>query len=1716
MDVFGVHGQMIDDYRSFTSSSVDVLDPTIRQHIDDLAESNEQWPEPWLSLNPVFASGGSIDELVTEGLLHPECERIFRPKSGPDDAGGRPITLHRHQREAIEAAGTGQSYVLTTGTGSGKSLAYIIPIVDRVLRMDPKPPGVKAIIVYPMNALANSQVGELEKFLRYGFGEGGEPVTFARYTGQESAEERQATLRNPPDILLTNYVMLELVLTRPEERRRLVQAAQGLHFLVLDELHTYRGRQGADVAMLVRRVRDACQSPNLQCVGTSATMASASTAADQRSVVAQVASQVFGTEVTPDRVIGETLARATIGDSADESTLNSEILAGGAVGDYQQLAASPLVTWIESEFGLAIDDATGAIVRRRPVTVHDASARLAGLTGQTRDECETAIRATLMAGSAQPHPTTGRPLFAFRLHQFLSKGDTVYVSIEPEDIRHVTSTYQVVVPGEPHKALMPLAFCRECGQEYLVVARTEQRNTVRYRPRRDRDASGGDDANGYLYVSTDQPWPADPIADGRYPDSWIADGQIVDRLSKHRPRPVRVGLDGAETDDGLPMTYVPSPFRFCLRCKISYEQARGSDFAKLATLDAEGRSSAVSVLSASIVRSLKQMPADALPADARKLLTFVDNRQDASLQAGHFNDFVQVVQLRGALHRALTQCGSLRHDDVAQQTVAALGLPFDSYAQTPDAQYGARAAAERAFAGFIEYRLYADLQRGWRVTMPNLEQTGLLRIDYESLPEIAGDSDLWRATAAPLSSAPSGEREDLCRIVLDEFRRELAIDVECLSLDGYERLRRSSDQHLTGLWALASRDIAPIVASVSTRSGSPGRPRQEVRFTGRSALGRYIKDRSGLRRLDGTALDTADAQEIIEHLLDVLARVGLLNKTTNTPADGPTYRLKASAVIWALGNGLAGAPDPLRRTAAADQGLRINPFFQNLYRATAASLAGLRAREHTAQVGSHDRQEREDEFRSGALPLMFCSPTMELGVDIASLNAVGLRNVPPTPANYAQRSGRAGRSGQPALVVTYCATGNSHDQYYFRRSRDMVAGSVAAPRLDLTNEALLASHLHALWLSETGADLRSRMPQLLDVGDPGKPINADLATAIGDPDAITRAIARAEQITLPLREDLERTPWWHEQWTATVIGAAPRSFDAACNRWRDLYQAAMADQDEQNRIVLDTSALPKARKAAESRRREAEQQLRLLRNEDSDRGHSDFYTYRYFASEGFLPGYSFPRLPLAAYIPGVRSAAGRGDGGDYLQRPRFLAISEFGPGSLIYHEGARYEVQRVQIPMAAGGIGTVDLQDARRCEECGYHHQRQAGLDVCENCSASLAPPRTQLMRMQTVFTRRRERISSDEEERRRAGFEMETSFRFSQHGPRSGRVNAAVVGNDGPLAELTYGDTATVRVTNLGRRRRKNPNVLGYWLDTVKGHWLSDKAAADATPQDDDLPAADETPTKAKVIPYVEDTRNIAVVRLSASVDETIATTLRYALERGMEAEFQLEDSELSSEALPDPAERARMLFTESAEGGAGVLRRLHAEPDALARAAQRALEIAHFSRMGDDLAHADTARERCEKACYDCLLSYGNQSDHQLIDRHAIRDLLLALASARTTPETQTVGADAAAAAALSRCRTEAERRFVEFLVANEFRLPDAVHFSVGTASADFAFYGEGSGTAVLIDSADMSAGPGRDAAAEDEFLDHGWSVLRLLENGDWLTEVRANRSVFGAGRT
>jgi hypothetical protein len=1567
-------------------------------------------------------------------------------------------------------------------------------------------------------------------------------VTFKRYTGQEKPDERRRILADPPDILLTNYVMLELVLTRPDERQHLVKAAKGLRFLALDELHTYRGRQGADVAMLIRRLRDQCDAENLQVIGTSATMSSEGTAADQKQVVADVATRLFGSEVTPERVIGETLVRATAEtiDGGPALTAATAAAARGEIArDYDGFVIDPLASWAETTFGLdiEIDPATGQahLIRSAPTTVPEAAERLAAATGLDEQQCAEALKNVLRSGSKATNPATKRPVFAFRLHQFLSKGDTVYVSLEPEDSRHITGTYQVSVPGKRDHALLPLGFCRECGQEYMVVAKTERGGVTSFVSRRDADASGGDSVTGYLYVSSDLPWPDDPQAEGRLPENWlVADPdtgelELLDSKRKYLPAKVSINHDGSldQSGSGLTAWFMSTPFAFCLRCGVSYEQVRGADFGKLATLDAEGRSSAVSLLSAAVVRALRGKDAADLGPAARKLLTFVDNRQDASLQAGHFNDFVQVTQLRGALYQALQQAGEngLTHEDLAANVTKALSLTPKDFAQAPEAKFTAKADAERALRSVVEYQLYVDLQRGWRVTMPNLEQAGLLTVSYRDLPELAADADSWRGKGH-LEWLDADKRRELAHILLDEFRRVRAIDADILTDDGFDKIKRASRASLIEPWAMGEDDRLVDVGTVIPRPAKAGGRRGILTVTSFGAFGRHLRrGDSGLP----SKLDRADIDTVITDLLAVLTDAGLTTRTGTS--DGPEYRLNAGSLIWHVGDGTRGATDPLRRRYQDGETARVNPFFRDLYQHLADGYSGLAAREHTAQVPQPERIQREDDFREGRLPLLFCSPTMELGVDIADLNAVGLRNVPPTPANYAQRSGRAGRSGQQALVLTYCATGNAHDSYWFRRSREMVAGSVIAPRLDLTNEDLIRSHVHAIWLAETNESMHSSITELLEAGGeaPGLNVIPELWESVNDPRMTARARVVAERVLGELRRtwaaDGVNPAWWSETWVTEQIGRAAMAFDQSFDRWRVLYRTALAEYHEQNKVAVSTSASKWDRKQAERRRADARNQLALLRNDDVEYGATDFYSYRYLASEGFLPGYSFPRLPLAAYIPARRG--GKYDG-DYLQRPRFVAISEFGPNALIYHEGARYEVTRIQLPRAADGApaggsaaGTA-TESVKRCQHCGYHHDGASVTDMCEHCGERLAGSDSGLLRLQTVFTRRRERISSDEEERRRAGYELETSFRFADRGDRPSHTAAQAVNAAGePIVMLDHGDAAIMRVANVGRRRRKNPSDRGYWLDVQLGQWLTDKQAADRTVDADGLDSKDDVAFKQKVIPYVEDRRNILLVRLAdGPVSDELAATLRAALERGIEATFQLEDAELDAIALPDSDGRGRMLLTEAAEGGAGVLSRLVEEPDALRRVARAALEIIHYDPdTGADLGHAPGARERCEKGCYDCLLAYSNQYEHTLIDRHLVVELLREIS--RGTVTAGSGGKTRAEQQAwLNKLRdSELEKRFVDWLVERGYRLPDDAQITVDAARArpDLVYRLADSPVAVFVDGPhhDGAMQQARDAAAAERLEDCGWAVVRIRFDEDWQDWARANAWLVGSGR-
>ena len=448
LDIFNFRNEVIGDYRRYIESFLKIRDEKVKAFVDNELEKGQLWTDPLVQLNPKYRLGASVTTLVQQRVLHPDCTRYF-------SQDGKPFTFHYHQKEAFETAQRQEPYVVTTGTGSGKSLTYVVPIIDDLLH-HPEIKGVRAILVYPMNALINSQEEELRKFLKQ------VPNTHIRvekYTGQEKLDKKTEIQNNPPQILLTNYVMLELMLSRTHEDK--LVASPDLKFLILDELHTYRGRQGADVAILIRKLRQRC-GQKLLCIGTSATMSSEGSRQQRRQVVADVASKLFGVEIQPSNVIDETLERSIKSAAPTTEKLRESIIQGLPPKSEQTLDAfkqHSLSHWVEMNFGL--EEKEGHLVRRTPITLETGANQLANETQLNEEICLNILKQIFLWGSK----TKG---LAFRLHQFISQGGSVYATIENRDKRLLTLEGQYTTTE--NRLLYPLVFCRECGQDYYVVS----------------------------------------------------------------------------------------------------------------------------------------------------------------------------------------------------------------------------------------------------------------------------------------------------------------------------------------------------------------------------------------------------------------------------------------------------------------------------------------------------------------------------------------------------------------------------------------------------------------------------------------------------------------------------------------------------------------------------------------------------------------------------------------------------------------------------------------------------------------------------------------------------------------------------------------------------------------------------------------------------------------------------------------------------------------------------------------------------------------------------------------------------------------------------------------------------------------------------------------------------------------------------------------------
>lgn len=521
MQPFGAVEKIKENYQRFIETSFPIKDPLLQQEFQRLIqEEHLLWQEPYVSLSRPYRSGKTLKHLVDEGSLGKQITTVpFFHAPNPANAG-----LYEHQRKAIQrlstfAAHQPQNTIIATGTGSGKTEAFLIPIIDHCLRT--REPGIQAIIVYPMNALANDQLTRLRGLLR------GTGVTFGRYTGdtqskridgnenipEEERSDREQIQRDPPQILLTNYTMLEYLLVRQSDRQMFLKTPP--RFLVLDEIHTYVGILGAEVACLIRRFKEHAKIPAEQicCVGTSATLMSSGTSVETHphTSLLTFAESLFGeyfgnreesiiTEDyqnlakipddiplwSPPQISDAFFANFDSENEAQVRKLAADFqiyFAQGTRGDrfftalYDELRKHPVFAKFEAllKDPTSITELTNWLRQRKDrqnIPAEDLKREAAAilLLGSTAyrvnpetGEKEPRYRPKVHLSMRSLTPLTMALQLKNGVGKLFTAGETEYTNVEAGN----DAAQNGASPSKKQQAALPLAICRSCGAHYL-------------------------------------------------------------------------------------------------------------------------------------------------------------------------------------------------------------------------------------------------------------------------------------------------------------------------------------------------------------------------------------------------------------------------------------------------------------------------------------------------------------------------------------------------------------------------------------------------------------------------------------------------------------------------------------------------------------------------------------------------------------------------------------------------------------------------------------------------------------------------------------------------------------------------------------------------------------------------------------------------------------------------------------------------------------------------------------------------------------------------------------------------------------------------------------------------------------------------------------------------------------------------------------------------
>jgi ATP-dependent helicase YprA (DUF1998 family) len=1257
---------------------------------------------PFLEAQPPYVKDISIRQLVDEGVLN-EGFLDFGPEAFPIDR-----TLYSHQVRSIRRVTQGKSVIVATGTGSGKTESFLLPIINELLHQRSQNKlgaGVRALLLYPMNALANDQVKRLRQILS-----ATPQITFGRYTGETpnsyeealakyradfgeeplpneliSREQMQAT---PPNILLTNFAMLEYLLLRPKDSS-LFDGPSGRtwRFIVADEAHTYDGAHGVEVANLISKLRERVDPDRIvQTIGTTATIGK------DKDEIREFAESFFGNafeiglESAPDLIepIRLEIPEATWGPISPADWRAIEL--------YEKSLSDVAGNTAASEFELCQSEFTVTALRNLlmggPSQFQAAAEEV--FPEADLEEARSGLLALLNV-CARSTNLDGEPAVSARFHLFARATEGIFSCLSSDP--HMTLSRHVDCPECEGKSF-ELGACRKCGGTYFLSSLNE----------------GG----GYRFL-TQNKGNLDPNPIALYPSRLAMDSDDADLDIKDSDLSVE-----EQSDDTIHVCrkcgYLePIPFAVCPKCDNA---EIGEWVAKRGSADEINKCPQCNSVAPNIIRRLASgsdaaaavlatelythLPEDAdgyelgKPGGGRKLMVFSDSRQQAAffapyLEATHERILWRQVILRGLQERDKTKLPghALRVADIESHVI---GLARNGHLLP--AKVGANQAQKLAIERLHWEAVSTDRQMNldgtglvsWQMALPENEAsyTGLLRLGF--------DLD---------------ESKTLLQQLLTTLREGgMLTHSTVLESDGSDLFApRRGPLYIRGAGAEPSKKIhawAPDVLSGSQNSRSD-----------------YLSKVFARKGIQGEE-NVAEVLNKIWALLTGPTFADVLVRTNHTT--GPVWRLNHelleihlvddSTQLWACDIcgrttrfNVAGVCGRFRCKGTLEITTADAPIFNQHYRALYAETppVGLIAHEHTAQLSSDTASQVQQAFIEGDINVLSSSTTFELGVDVGELQAVLLRNMPPSTANYLQRAGRAGRrSDSAALILTY-AQRRPHDLAQYANPVKMIAGEMRAPYVNLENARIFTRHMYSVFFASYW---RVRPDNFTKAGS--------LFLKQGDDEGavIDEIVSWVQANRSALREKFDWLLPKRLQSNADVIwNSILATFEILSKSVTAAFQAEIEEYDR-----LINFHHEEAHKNVEKRR---SHEITRDRLEKARKALAERDILGFLSSKNLLPKYGFP-VDTVNLLPRLTDVGAQEID---MSRDLTLAIFEYAPGNQLVANGQLWDSVGLEVQPGK----ELERFNYAICGNCKHLHKQLADLPgfprKCATCDEGLVEP---------------------------------------------------------------------------------------------------------------------------------------------------------------------------------------------------------------------------------------------------------------------------------------------------------------------------------------------------------------------------------------------------------